>query len=171
MSSGTSGLVRSPANTAVSPSISFAACSATSPSRSLISTFAPSRQKSSAVARPIPRADPVMIALFPSSSPKGCLLVERVLRREARSNPISATAGFLPKSVGGDPVGDHGALGIGDAHLAEAETPASLRHAGLGPQVDAVGCRGEVDRERDRRSGEALGLLVGGPGGGHRGGV
>src|SRR5436309_1086710 len=40
-----------------------------SPSMSLIRTRAPSRQKSSAVARPIPRAEPVMIALLPSSSP------------------------------------------------------------------------------------------------------
>ena len=68
-SSGTPGLVRSPANTAVSPSISDPACSATSPSMSLISTCAPSLTKSSAVARPIPRAEPVMIALLPSSSP------------------------------------------------------------------------------------------------------
>src|SRR5213596_853594 len=68
-SSGTPGLVRSPANTAVSPSISPAACSATSPSMSLISTLAPSLTNSSAVARPMPRAEPVMIAALPSSSP------------------------------------------------------------------------------------------------------
>src|SRR4249920_3807802 len=67
--SATSGLVRSPAKTAVSPSISPAACSATSASRSLISTLAPSRTNISAVARPIPRADPVTIAAFPSRSP------------------------------------------------------------------------------------------------------
>src|SRR5581483_9820943 len=67
--SGTPGSVRSPANTAVSPSISPAACWATSPSMSLISTFAPSRTKSSAVARPMPRAEPVMIAALPSRSP------------------------------------------------------------------------------------------------------
>src|SRR4051794_34234222 len=63
------GLVRSPAKTAVSPSISPAARSATSPSMSLISTLAPSPTNSSAVARPMPRAEPVMIAALPSSSP------------------------------------------------------------------------------------------------------
>src|SRR4051794_36120105 len=61
--------VRSPAWTAVSPSISPAACSATSPSMSLTRTRAPSLASSSAVARPIPRAEPVMIAALPSSSP------------------------------------------------------------------------------------------------------
>src|SRR5688572_26441598 len=68
-SSGTPGSVRSPEKTAVSPSISEAACSATSPSMSLMRTRAPSATKSSAVARPMPRAEPVMIAFFPSSSP------------------------------------------------------------------------------------------------------
>src|SRR4051794_237526 len=77
-SSGTPGFVRSPAKTAVSPSISPAACSATSPSMSLIRTFAPSLMKSSAVARPIPRADPVMIAALPSSSPNLDLLSHRL---------------------------------------------------------------------------------------------
>src|SRR4051812_7260153 len=61
--------VRSPANTAVSPWISLAVCSATSPSRSLMSTRAPCSASSSAVARPIPRAEPVTIAAFPSSTP------------------------------------------------------------------------------------------------------
>src|SRR5271168_324564 len=68
-SSGAPGLVRSPANTAVSPAISDAACSATSPSRSLIRTCAPCATSSSAVARPIPRAEPVTIADLPSSTP------------------------------------------------------------------------------------------------------
>src|SRR5215207_1729271 len=67
--SGTPSLVRSPPNTAVSPEISDAACSATSPSRSLMSTRAPCSASSSAVARPIPRADPVTIAAFPSRTP------------------------------------------------------------------------------------------------------
>ena len=48
------------------------------------------------------------------------------------------------------------ALGVGDAHLAEAEPPAALGDAGLGAQVDRVGGRGEVDRERDRRARPAL---------------
>src|SRR3954452_5314034 len=67
--SAASGWVRSPAWTAVSPLISPEACSATSASRSLISTLAPSPANISAVARPIPRADPVTIAAFPSRSP------------------------------------------------------------------------------------------------------
>src|SRR3954447_26472274 len=67
--SGTPSFVRSPPKTAVSPEISEAACSATSASRSLISTRAPCSASSSAVARPIPRADPVTIAAFPSSTP------------------------------------------------------------------------------------------------------
>ena len=60
--SQTPGLVRSPPNTIVSPSIPQAVCWATSASRSLISTFAPCDVNSSAVARPIPRAEPVTIA-------------------------------------------------------------------------------------------------------------
>src|SRR5580692_9072233 len=68
-SSAAPGLVRSPANTAVSPLISPAACSATSPSRSLIRTCAPCATSSSAVARPMPRAEPVTIADLPSSTP------------------------------------------------------------------------------------------------------
>ena len=51
------------------PAISLAACWATSPSRSLISTCAPCETSSSAVARPIPRAEPVTIAALPSSTP------------------------------------------------------------------------------------------------------
>src|ERR687898_879637 len=42
-----------------------------SPSRSLITTFAPCSASSSAVARPIPRADPVTIATLSSSTPMG----------------------------------------------------------------------------------------------------
>src|SRR5437588_6191085 len=64
--SGTPGCVRSPAKTRVSPSISFEACSATSPSRSLIRTLAPCSARISAVARPMPRAEPVTIATLPS---------------------------------------------------------------------------------------------------------
>src|SRR3954469_13328194 len=67
--SGASPWVRSPENTAVSPWISLEACSATSPSRSLISTFAPCELSSSAVARPMPRADPVTIATLSSRTP------------------------------------------------------------------------------------------------------
>ena len=58
------GLGQVARRTAVSPSISVAACSAMSPSMSLIVTCAPSAANSSAVARPMPRAEPVMIAAF-----------------------------------------------------------------------------------------------------------
>ena len=47
--------VRSPLNTAVSPSISEAVCSAMSASRSLISTLVPWAAKVLAVARSMPR--------------------------------------------------------------------------------------------------------------------
>src|SRR4051812_29291816 len=67
--SGASPLVRSPPKTAVSPLISPAACSATSPSRSLMTTLAPCSANSSAVARPMPRADPVTIATLSSRTP------------------------------------------------------------------------------------------------------
>src|SRR5829696_4482641 len=67
--SGAPSCVRSPAYTTVSPAISDAVCSATSPSRSLTTTRAPCSHSSSAVARPIPRADPVTIATLSSSTP------------------------------------------------------------------------------------------------------
>src|SRR3954469_20035885 len=67
--SGASPLVRSPAKTAVSPSISPAVCCAPSPSRSLMTTLAPWALSSSAVARPIPRAEPVTIATLSSRTP------------------------------------------------------------------------------------------------------
>src|SRR3954470_12711624 len=67
--SGASPFVRSPPKTAVSPLISPAACSATSASRSLMTTFAPCSDRSSAVARPIPRAEPVTIATLSSRTP------------------------------------------------------------------------------------------------------
>ena len=80
-SSQAPGLVRSPATETVSPWISPAACSAMSPSMSLIVTCAPSAANSSAVARPIPRAEPVMIAVLPSSSPMPLLVCSDVRRR------------------------------------------------------------------------------------------
>src|SRR3954469_24242679 len=73
--SGVPSLVRSPAKTVVSPSIPPAACSATSPSRSLIRTFAPCEASNSAVARPMPRAEPVTIATLSSRTPIRRLLV------------------------------------------------------------------------------------------------
>src|SRR3954452_8296020 len=68
-SSGASPLVRSPPYTTVSPWISSAVCWATSASRSLMTTFAPCSDSSSAVARPMPRAEPVTIATFSSRTP------------------------------------------------------------------------------------------------------
>src|SRR4051812_21905431 len=67
--SGASPLARSPAKTAVSPAISPAVCCATSPSRSLMTTLAPWALSSSAVARPMPRAEPVTIATLSSRTP------------------------------------------------------------------------------------------------------
>src|SRR5919107_2889081 len=63
------GAVRSPPWTTVSPAISDAVCSARSASRSLMSTLAPCSESSSAVARPMPRADPVTIATLSSRTP------------------------------------------------------------------------------------------------------
>src|SRR5919106_4426967 len=95
--SGMPRCVRSPAKTVVSPAISDAACSATSPSRSLINTRAPWSASSSAVARPIPRADPVTIAALPSSTPTlGLLLGLPTCALRARfncfTNPVASLA-------------------------------------------------------------------------------
>ena len=67
-----------------------AVCSARSASRSLTSTRAPCAASSSAVARPIPRAEPVTIATLPSSTPMACrrpfsgsLILTPGARREA----------------------------------------------------------------------------------------
>src|SRR3954447_269488 len=67
--SGAPSLVRSPPWTAVSPAISDAACPARSASRSLMITLAPCSESSSAVARPMPRAEPVTIATLSSRTP------------------------------------------------------------------------------------------------------
>src|SRR3954468_22293252 len=75
------------------------------------------------------------------------------------------------EAIGGDAVGDDGALGISDAHLAEAEAAAPLGDAALGPEVDAAGGGGEVDREGDGRGGRVLRDVVGCPGRRHRRGV
>jgi hypothetical protein len=70
-SSAAPGAVRSPPKTAVSPPISAAARAANSTFWPAIITFAPSAAKSSAIARPIPRAEPVTIAVLPSRIPIG----------------------------------------------------------------------------------------------------
>ena len=81
-SSGAPSFVRSPAKTAVSPAISPAVCSAASPSRSLTRTFAPCSASSSAVARPMPRAEPVTIATLSSRTPMS-VPPRRVRRRHS----------------------------------------------------------------------------------------
>src|SRR3954447_9358733 len=72
---GASGFVRSPHHTSVSPPISPAVCSATSASRSLMITLAPCSDSSSAVARPMPRAEPVTIATLSSRTPMAVTIV------------------------------------------------------------------------------------------------
>src|SRR5438874_7466376 len=67
--SGAPDWVRSPAKTVVSPAMASAVSWATSPSRSLMRTFAPCSASTSAVALPIPRALPVTIATLSSRTP------------------------------------------------------------------------------------------------------
>src|SRR3954467_11947526 len=67
--SGAPSAVRSPPKTVVSPLISDAACSARSASRLLMTTLAPCSDSSSAVARPMPRAEPVTTATLSSRTP------------------------------------------------------------------------------------------------------
>src|SRR3990170_3801299 len=93
--SHTPSCVRSPPKTAVSPSISAAASAARSASRSFTRTRAPWAQRSSAVARPIPRAEPVTIAALPSStfmSPLLSLACPRSLRGRCGVNVIRIVA-------------------------------------------------------------------------------
>src|SRR3954471_18705302 len=73
--SGAPSLARSPPYTAVSPAISEADCAARSASRSLMTTFAPCALNSSAVARPMPRAEPVTIATLSSRTPMAVTIV------------------------------------------------------------------------------------------------
>ena len=63
-----------------------------SPSMSLIVTCAPSAENSSAVARPMPRAEPVMIAVLPSSSPISLLRVLSVIAGGAYRRKLRAPA-------------------------------------------------------------------------------
>src|SRR5215207_9261538 len=78
-SSAAPSRVRSPEYTAVSPAISEAVCSATSASRSLMRTLAPCSESSSAVARPMPRAEPVTIATLSSRTPMSYSFGQRLL--------------------------------------------------------------------------------------------
>src|SRR3954454_1680421 len=139
-SSAAPSLVRSPAKTAVSPSISLAVCWATSASRSLISTFAPSLTNSSAVARQIPRAEPVTIAVFPSRGPiappllrllksrgeatdKRAVLVDRPVGRGRSVEADAAVLGHRPVRGGRDPPG----VALGFDEEAAVPAPEGLR--------------------------------------------
>jgi hypothetical protein len=59
--------------------ISAATCSSVSCLRPQITTRAPSREKTSAMARPMPRLAPVTIATFPFNAPTSALLDESLL--------------------------------------------------------------------------------------------
>ncbi len=87
----------SPARIAASPpiaAISSASAASAFSFRAVTTTFAPSRAKSSAAARPIPELAPVMIAVFPSSL--GIVLLRLILLTTGalpdepdRNHPIS----------------------------------------------------------------------------------
>src|SRR5918997_4852945 len=117
---GAPGFVRSPAWTSVSPAIADAVCSASSPSRSLITTFAPCSASSPAVARPIPRADPVTIATLSSSTPIGS------------SSSVSGGGFCLLEPVGAPDHVEHDLVGLrADAvepHVAPRPLDAVLAH-------------------------------------------
>src|SRR5215212_5871373 len=130
--------VRSPENTAVSPWISFAASSATSPSRSLTRTCAPCCASSPAVARPIPRAEPVTIAAFPSSTPPmapppvlprsirlpdSSLLGKACVQRpHGRHETVAEALDLVRRHFG-----EHLALELVDGLVAGPQHPAALR--------------------------------------------
>src|SRR3954451_158527 len=135
--SGTPSFVRSPANATVSLWISFDASSATSPSRSLTRTLAPCSARSSAVARPMPRAEPVTMATLSSRTPMGLLLQTVVSgARDARSPARRDSQPHAP-----DRPRVAAVLELGDAR---AEVPRRRRPAGRGqPHPDGAGA-GEV---------------------------
>src|SRR5690242_17829781 len=168
--SGTPSLVRSPENTSVSPEISDAACSATSPSMSLISTLAPCSESSSAVARPMPRAEPVTIATLSSRTPMSTLQFDSggeslTLRRERRGSAHDAP-GVERDGLVGDAGGvvdvareehDGNAVLVRDLAQQQEEVGALL-----GVHV-AGGLVGEQERRAaDQRAGERDALAVGG---------
>src|SRR4051794_37333346 len=117
---GASGLVRSPPKTAVSPAISDADCAARSLSRSLMTTFAPCSLSSSAVARPMPRAEPVTIATLSSRTPMAVTIV-----------------GDPP--IGGPPTIQRrpGSSRAGQA-LQTVRSPNHVEHDLVGPRADPV---------------------------------
>src|SRR4051812_4661147 len=98
-----------------------------SPSRSLMTTFAPCSLRISAVVRPMPRADPVTIATLSSRTPMSSLLVQ--IQRPGMMPCGSASGGD------GEPVDRHA--------------------AGLEPH-DAIGARGERDVAREDDDADAV---------------
>ena len=78
------------------PGSAPAASSAASLSRSLMTTFAPCSESSSAVARPMPRADPVTIATLSSRTPM-CRVCSFVCLRRAEGAELY---GLTPERVG-----------------------------------------------------------------------
>src|SRR5688572_22017742 len=169
--SGAPVAVRSPPYTTVSPSISDAVCSARSASRSLISTLAPCSLSSSAVARPMPRAEPVTIATLPSRTPMSASSsvpeagIVPGSGGERRSRRDHAAALELHDAVG-DAGGvvdvareehDRDAVLVGDGAQEEQQVRALL---GLEPAGRLVG---EQDgRAADQRAREGGALALGG---------
>ncbi len=104
-----------------------AACSATSPSMSLISTLAPSLTNSSAVARPMPRAEPVTIAALPSSSPISLLYVSRCRGRHSMDSPRARSG----RTLRACDATVHATLGPGSRASGDRPTPTARRLRGL----------------------------------------
>src|SRR4051812_19476680 len=165
ISSGTPGWVRSPAKATVAPAISAAACSATSPSRSLTRTLPPCSARSSAVARPMPRAEPVTMATLSSRTPMGLLLRTvvsggRGARRPARRDS-QPHAPDRPRVAAVLELGDAGAevprrrraAGRGQAHPDGAGAGEAL-HA---VQASSARAQGERDAARPLRHGSHTG--------------
>src|SRR3954447_26787325 len=145
--SGASPLVRSPPKTAVSPLISPAVCSATSLSRSLMSTFAPCSLSSSAVARPMPRAEPVTIATLSSRTP----MCQISLNSAAEEGRGTLEPDDLAEDLAHDLVG--AAADRPEARVARGALEVVLGHvAGAAVHLQAV-----VDQVERRPLGDQLG--------------
>ena len=112
------------------PSISLAVCSATSASRSLIRTLAPWLLSSSAVARPMPRAEPVTIATLSSRTPIALSRISRFRERgtlcELCERPVAAAVSQNAMPAGA----------IASSERLQAPPPPPLRlRRGAGPRV------------------------------------
>src|SRR3954469_10053058 len=163
--SGVSPLVRSPEKATVSPWISFDASSATSPSRSLTRTLAPCSARSSAVARRLPRAEPVTMATLSSRTPMGLLLQTVVSgARDARSPARRDSQPHAPDrprvaavlelgDAGGEVPRRRRAAGRGQAHPDGAGAGEAL-HA---VQASSARAQGERDAARPLRHGSHTG--------------